>query len=74
MSAIQSQLENISKATVPQIKLRRYLNVFAVPATGRFFGTNDCFAGVSENFPKDWMLENNLSGLPETTDHQQSKI
>lgn len=70
MLRIWLQLENISKATEAQTRLRRNLCGFGMPATERFFGFSDCL----ENRFESSKVKTYLSGLPKMTDHQQLKI
>ena len=70
MSRIWSQLENISKTTEAQTRLRRNLCGFGMPATKGFFGFSDCL----ENRIESSTVKTYLPGLPKTADHQQLKI
>ena len=74
MSQVWLQLENTSKATTAQIRLRRNLRAFEMFAIDGCFGISDPFGYLSENSPQNLTVESNLLGLPKTTDHQQLKI
>ena len=70
MLQLWSQLENISKATEAQTRLRPFLSGFGMPAIRGFFGFGDCLENSIENST----VKSYLPGLPKTADHQQLKI
>lgn len=63
------QITNISKARVAQKRSRCSLSNFGMPTIGE----NTDLPG-RQYFSSENLLDKDISGLPETTDHQQFKI